>query len=246
MVNKETVAVSGLFPATRWTLIGRLRGAEGDDPAKALEDICRAYWYPLYVYARRFDLGDMDAQDAVQELFYQMIKGNRMASADASRGKLRTFLLTALKNIIGQRHLKAQAAKRGGGAPTLSLDMQDAEGRYVQEAEAPGLPPDRHFERKWALELLGMAQVRLREEYEKLGRAAVFNQLEPALMEAERWNGHGAAAVALNMNEGTVKVALHRLRKRFRDLLLTEVSRTVDADSEVKGEVTYLLGLFAA
>ena len=124
--------------------------------------------------------------------------------------------------------------------------MQDAAGRYVQEVEAPGLPPDRCFERKWALELLRMAQVRLREEYETSGRAAVFNHLEPALMEAERWNGHEAAATALNMNEGAVKVALHRLRKRFRDLLLSEVSRTVDEDSEVKGEVTYLLGLFAA
>lgn len=243
---KNTGSVSGLFPATRWTLIGKLLGAEGNDATKAMEDICRAYWYPLYVYARRFDLDDMDAKDAVQELFFQMIKGNRMASADAARGKLRTFLLTMLKNIIGQWHLKKQAAKRGGGAAIFSLDMQDAEGRYVQEVESPGLPPDRFFERKWAIELLRMAQVRLREDYEKNGRSAVFTQLEPALMDAERWSGHESAATALGMNEGAVKVALHRLRKRYRDLLLSEVSKTVDDDSEVKGEVTYLLGLFAA
>ena len=219
---------------------------EGDAPVKAMEDICRAYWYPLYVYARRFGLDGMDAKDAVQELFFQMIKGNRMAMADATRGKLRTFLLTALKNIIGQRQHKMQAAKRGGGAATFSLDMQDAEGRYVQEVESPGLPPDRHFERKWAIELLRVAQERLREEYGKNGRSAVFTQLEPALMDAERWSGHEAAATALGMNEGAVKVALHRLRKRYRDLLLGEVARTVDEDSEVKGEVAYLLGLFAA
>lgn len=239
-------AGSGLFPKTRWTVIGKLRGPQDAEAAEALEAICRAYWYPLYVYGRRFGLGEADAKDAVQQLFLQMIEGNRMALADVTRGKLRTFLLTAFKNIIGQWRAKMQTAKRGGGAIMFSIDMQDAEGRYVHEVESSEVPPDRAFERKWAVELLWMARQRLQEECEGHHKANLFAQLAPALLEAERWSGFEAAAAALGMEEGAVRVALHRLRKRYRDLLLEEVAKTVEDDADVKEEVTHLLGLFAA
>lgn len=236
---------SGLFPRTQWTLVGHLRHETSPGmAAQAMEEICRTYWRPLYVYARRFGLDETDAKDAVQDLFLRLLDGNRMATADAGRGRLRTFLLTALKNVMATNRERQAAVKRGGGQPVFSLDMTDAEGRYMEEAESHTLPPDEAFDRKWALELLARAQERLRGVYAGEGKTAIFDALAPALLDGKRWEGNASVATALKMHEGAVKVALHRLRNRFRETLLEEIRDTVSDESEVHTEVAHLLGLF--
>jgi DNA-directed RNA polymerase specialized sigma24 family protein len=245
MSENSQFSQTGSFPLTRWTLVARLQGPPSDDAAKALDAICRAYWYPLYVFSRRCGLADSDAKDAVQDLFTRMIGGNRFAQADAERGRMRTFLLTAMKNEINSGREKRQTAKRGGKATVLSLDMTDAEGRYLHEpAAAPGSSPERAFERKWAMELLYAAKADLREIYAEDGKGALFDILSPALDEGDRWGGHEAAAAQLQMNEGAMKVALHRLRKRYREALFRRVRETVEGDEDVMPEATYLMLLF--
>lgn len=238
---------SGLFPRTRWTLVGHLR----HDPAspqgrRALEQLCGAYWYPLYVYARRFGLAETDAKDAVQDLFVRLMDGNRFALADATRGRMRTFLLSSLKHLMTNQREKQQAARRGGDRTIFPLDMTDAEGRYIAEAESHELTPEQAYDRKWALELVTLAKDHLRDRYAREGKARLFDALSPALMEDKGWTDNATAAEALAMNEGAVKVALHRLRLRFREVLLEEIRQTVDEEHEVKIEVAHLLELFGS
>lgn len=244
MSDAQNKSQTGSFPVTRWTLVARLQGPPSNEGAQALDAICKAYWYPLYLFARRYGLNETDAKDAVQDLFFRMIEGNRFALADADRGRMRTFLLTALKNEINMGREKQQAAKRGGKQMPLSLDMTDAEGRYLHEPEAPDATPERVFERKWALELLAAARADLRERYVKDGKEVLFAVLAPALDGEPGWCGNEAAAEKLNMNEGTLKVALHRLRQRYRDTLTQRVRDTVESDEDVKAEAAYLMSLF--
>ena len=242
-INKES-SRTGSFPLTRWTLVARLQGAPSTDAANALDAICRAYWYPLYVFARHYGLEEMDAKDVVQDLFARLLRGNGFAQADSERGRMRTFLLKALKNEIHMAREKRQTEKRGGKATLVSLDMTDAEGRYLHEPMAPGASPERAFERKWAMELLEAAKAELRVVYARDGKAGLFEALAPALDEAERWTGVEAAAASLRMSEGSVTVALHRLRRRYRDMLFRHVRDTVESDEEVKPEAAYLMQLF--
>ncbi len=236
----------GLFPSTRWTLIGQMQdGSPTAEHRQALDIICRTYWYPLYVYARRFGKNEDEARDAVQDLFAHMIAGNHLRQADAMRGKLRSFLLTTLRNLLLQEHERNQAQKRGGGLLTLSLDLQDAEGRYLLDPPSPDASPERDYERKWALALLEATREKLRASYAADGKASTFDLLASALSEGERWKGHEQAAAALGMNVGAVRVALHRLRKRYRELLLREVAITVSNDGDIRAEMAYLMSLFA-
>lgn len=234
-----------IFPTTRWTLIQHIRsGGSGDVARRALEELCNTYWYPLYVFARRFGLREDDAKDAVQELFARMMDGNRMALADATRGKFRNFLLTSLKNLIQNRIGRDAAEKRGGGQESVPLDLKDAEGRYVLEPESQDASPELAFERKWALELLRHTREKLRNTYAKEGKLELFDLLAPALSEGEPWQEHATVAKALGMNEGAVKVALHRLRKRFGEALRQEVAATMDDDEDLKAELNYFINLF--
>lgn len=225
MTQDAAQGESAIFPQTRWSLIGKLREPQSPETAKALDEICRVYWYPLYVYARRFGLAEPEAKDAVQELFLQMLEGNKMAQADQARGRLRTFLLACLQNVIRHGREKAAAAKRGAGYADLSIHMEDAEGRYLHDVESKDIPPDRAFERKWVLELLHLAKEHLREHYARRGKLAHFVQLEGALLDSPHWDGQSAAAAALGVSEETVKVAIHRMRKRYREMLVAEVAR---------------------
>ncbi|GEP46283.1 RNA polymerase sigma factor [Brevifollis gellanilyticus] len=237
---------SSIFPATRWTLVGHLKdpGESGILAKKALDHLCKSYWYPLYVYARRFGLDEDGAKDIVQDLFARLIEGNYMAQAEAAKGKLRNFLLTSLKFEIGHLRERERAAKRGGGRIPESLDLTDAEGRYVLEPESQEADPERAFERKWALQLLERTRDVLRDTYVRDGKGPLFDLLSPALSEGDRWGGHAEAAVTLGMNEGAVRVALSRLRKRYAEALRAEVASTVGDDGDVKAELAYLIGLF--
>ncbi len=245
MLHDKDAAARSAFPVTRWTLLSRLKGPPSEEAAQAMEDICAAYWYPLYVFARRFGLDDPDAKDAVQDVFTHLIRGNGLAQADAERGRLRNFLLTALKNQISMTKEKQKAVKRGGNVVISSLDLTDAEGRYLQEPIAPDASPERIFERKWAMELLRAARNELEASYTSTGQQPLYQHLSPALDEGERWSGSKEAAVAMGMNEPAVRTALHRLRVRYRETLLRHVRATVERDEDVKAEAAYLMQLFA-
>lgn len=246
MAQASPNTTQSVFPSTRWTLISQMQ--EGSPTAEhrlALDTICRTYWYPLYVYARRFGKNEDEARDAVQDCFAHLISGNHLKEADPLRGRLRSFLLTVLKNVMLHEVERGQAQKRGGGVNTISLDLQDAEGRYLTEPMSGDASPEQAFERKWALTLLETTREKLRESYATAGKVTIFQVLSPALAEGERWNGHERAAAELNMDVGAVRVALHRLRKRYRDLLLEQVAATVSSDGDVRAELAYLMGLFA-
>jgi len=235
-----------VFPSTRWTLISQMQdGVPTSEHRLALDTICRTYWYPLYVYARRFGKNEDEARDMVQECFRHLISGNHLKEADPLRGRLRTFLLSVLKNTLLHEAERKQAQKRGGGVEAVSLDLRDAEGRYLTEPISHDATPEQAYERKWALTLLETTRQKLRESYMTAGKESLFDHLSPALAEGERWTGHTQAAAALGIDIGAVRVALHRLRKRYRDLLLEQVAATVSSDGDVRAELAYLMGLFA-
>lgn len=245
-MSVTTQTTQGVFPSTRWTLINQMQeGSPTAEHRHALEIICQTYWYPLYVYARRFGKNEDDARDAVQNCFAHLISGNHLKEADPLRGRLRSFLLTVLKNTILQENERQRAQKRGGGADVISIDLRDAEGRYLTEPMSPDVSPDQAYERKWALTLLDTTREKLRASYIAIGKETLFVALSDALTEGERWSGHDEAAKNLGMESGAVRVALHRMRKRFRDLLLEEVATTVSNDGDVRIELAYLMGLFA-
>lgn len=246
MAEASPKTTQSVFPSTRWTLISQMQdGAPTAEHRLALDTICRSYWYPLYVYARKFGKNEDEARDVVQDCFVHLIEGNHLKDADPLRGRLRTFLLTVMQNRMRREAERQQAKKRGGGLEVVSLDLRDAEGRYLKEPISPDVSPELAFERKWALTLLETTREKLRESYVTAGKMTVFQVLSPALAEGERWNGHERAAAELNMDVGAVRVALHRLRKRYRDLLLEQVAATVSSNGDVRAELAYLMGLFA-
>jgi len=237
---------SELFPPTRWSLVCRISSPDDTVGRAALEMLCQSYWYPLYTYARRFGLQDSDAKDTVQDTFSRLLNNNRFALADSERGRLRTFLLATLKNVINEARRKEQTAKRGGGSETLSLDMQDAEGRYLVEPQtADDASPERQFEQQWAREVIEGGIRRLKDSYHGSGKGALFDALETALRDGQRWTLHAQTAARLGMEEGALKVALHRLRHRFREALVETVRQTLADGEDAEQELRHLLGLFA-
>lgn len=246
MENRKRSDRTSSFPATSWTLVACLQDPTSPAAAQALEAICRAYWYPLYVFARRSGLEDADAQDAVQDLFACMIGRNALAQADAARGRLRTLLLTALKNGMNREREKQRSAKRGGNQIFVPLDLTNAEGRYLHEAVMyEDASAECAFERKWAVELIRAAKAELKAFYAEGGRAEVFHVLAPALDEGETWTGSGGAAATLRLSAGAVKVALHRLRKRYREILFRRIRATVERDEDVMAEASHLIKVFS-
>jgi RNA polymerase sigma-70 factor (ECF subfamily) len=234
-------ASPGRFATTHWSLIVAARGGEAAQARAALADLCRAYWYPLYAYIRRQGHAADEAQDLTQEFFARLLEKDFLATLDPGKGKFRSFLLTACKHFLVNERERAHAQKRGGGRPLVSLDFGDAEARYGRE---PGhsLTAERLFERRWALDLLNQVLARLRGEYEATGKGRLFECLKGRLT-GDAGAPHARAAAELGLSEGAVKVAVHRLRKRYRELLREEIAHTVDDPGQVEDEIR---ALFAA
>jgi len=209
---------------------------------EALETLCRAYWYPLYAYIRRQGHSPHDAQDLTQAFFADILETGCLVAADRERGRFRTFLLAVLKRFLLQEWRRLRAQKRGGGQTLLSLDTATAESRYQTEP-GPDLPPDRIYERRWALTLLDQALARLRTEFAAAGKIREFDQLKVFLTAEKGEIAYADVAANLGMNEGSARVAVHRLRRRFRDLFREEIAHTVSRPEEVEEEARYLLGV---
>lgn len=210
----------------------------------ALEELCRTYWFPLYAYVRRRGHNKPDAEDLVQEFFARFLEKNYLAGLNAERGRFRAFLLASLKHFLANEWDKSQAQKRGGGVAPLSLDWQTADTKF-QVAAINEPSPDQAFDREWALALLAKVIERLQKECVADGKAKLFEQLKIFLMAGKGESAQGDVARTLGMEEGAVRVAVHRLRKRYRVLLRDEISQTLTDESQVDEEMRALFGAFA-
>jgi RNA polymerase sigma-70 factor (ECF subfamily) len=232
------------FPTTDWSRVARAGDPADPEARGALEGLCRDYWYPLYAFARRRGLTSDDACDLVQGLITDLIERGDLALADPERGRFRTFLRAACVHFLAHRREHARTLKRGGGRQLVSIDRPDAEGRYGREP-AHDLTAERLFERRWALALLETVLSRLESEMAGADKAGLFSRLQPVLEGNDRAESYRAIAADSGMTEGAVKVAAHRLRVRYRELLRAEVARTVADPAEVDAELAELLNALA-
>lgn len=204
----------------------------------ALEQLCRTYWYPLYAFVRNRGYSAFDAQDLTQSFFARFIATDGFASADRERGRFRTYLLGAMKHFLANEWHRARSQKRGGGVPLLEWDALDPETRYALEPQQSG-DPDAGFDREWALEMTAHAMENLRAESAASGKGELFKALKGSLVGEEAPRNDTAAR--LGMTEGAVKVAVHRLRQRYRALLRAIISETVSDQSDIDDELRYLV-----
>ncbi len=240
-----TNAPRDVFVTTRWTMVlsaGRKSSPHSD---RALGELCQTYWYPLYAYVRRQGKAKEDAEDLVQGFFARFLEKNHLEGLAAERGKFRAFLLASLKHFLANEWDKSQRQKRGGGAEHLSLDWQDADSRYHLDPPDPA-SPDRAFDRGWALALLERVITRLLDECAADGKAQLFEQAKGFLMVGQAVIPYAQAAAGLGMDEGAVRVAVHRLRKRYRELLRDEIAQTLDDPSQAEEELRALQAALAS
>lgn len=210
---------------------------------RALEELCRAYWFPLYAYVRRRGHAKADAEDLTQAFFARLLEKNFLANLDSEKGKFRAFLLAALKHFLANEWDKSQRQKRGGGVAHLSLDWPTADTKF-QVAAVNEPSPDKAFDREWALALLAKVIERLQAECAAEGRGKLFAQLKKFLMAGGGDSAQAEVARALGLEEGAVRVAVHRLRKRYRALLRDEIAHTLSDDTMVDAEMRALFGAF--
>jgi RNA polymerase sigma-70 factor (ECF subfamily) len=235
----ETPETPHLFVTTRWSVVLAATQQPSRESAAAMEELCRAYWYPLYAYMRRCGHAPHDAEDLTQEFFCRLIQKKWLDSADRAKGKLRVFLIVALKNLMHNEWRRASAQRRGGGQSQVPFDTKFAESRYAADSSAR-LPADETFDKEWALTLLDLTVKRLRAEFARSNRSADFEALKSCLMAARGTIDYPAVASRLGLNEGAARVAVHRLRKRFREVYREEIMQTLADGSDLEGELRYL------
>jgi RNA polymerase sigma factor (sigma-70 family) len=230
------------FAATQWTLILTAARQEGASSraAEAMAELCRIYWYPLYAFIRRRGHDVPDAEDLTQEFFVRLLAKDHLAAVDPQKGKFRAFLLASLKHFLANEWDRSQAKKRGGGRVPIAWDALKAERRYALEP-ADHLTPEKLFERQWAIAVLERVLVRLQAESTVQNKdATVFENLKPFLTAGRKAISYAETAAQLGMTEGAVKVAVHRMRRRYRQLLQEEISQTVATPEEIDEEIRYL------
>ena len=229
------------FAATRWSIV-LAAGGEHDATAtrRALEELIQAYWFPLYAFVRRQGCQVAAAEDLVQGFLARLLEKEDLAQVDRSKGRFRSFLLAAMKNFMANERARDRALKRGGGVRVLALDSLDAEARYAVEP-AEEMTPERLFDRRWALAVLEQVLARLRREFIDAGNGALFETIKDCLMPDRGKLPYAQLARRLGMTEGALKVAVHRMRRRYRDLLRHEIAQTVETPAQVDEEIAYLL-----
>ena len=234
--------VQGRFASTHWSMVlaaGKFNSPESSD---ALATLCQVYWYPLYAYARRQLNRPEDAQDATQGFFAELMEKAYLQAVDPGRGKFRSFLVTAFKHYLSKQRDRAAAQKRGGDRLMLRLDFQTGESRYQVEP-ADHVTPEAIFERRWALTLLDQTLGQLRQEFVKGGRQKIFDILKETLAGDGCARPYSQLGAELDMSEPAVKVAVHRLRRRYREVLRAAIAETVASPADIDAE---LRDLFAA
>jgi RNA polymerase sigma factor (sigma-70 family) len=226
------------FATTDWNMVGRAADAGSAEGRAALEALCRIYWRPLYCFARRRGLAQQDAEDLTQGFFEDLLAREGIARADPARGRFRTFLLVAFENFHANQRAHVRCLKSGGGCRIISIEELRRAECQLQEEPATTDSPETLFDRKWAMSLLEEALATVRREYAAVGKGALFNELKRVL-----WGGRGEVryediARRLGATEGAIKMAVHRVRRRYREQLRIEVAKTLlhpeDADDEMR------------
>ncbi|MEO6785801.1 MAG: sigma-70 family RNA polymerase sigma factor [Chthoniobacteraceae bacterium] len=231
------------FDATRWSIVIAGGAADSQRAHRALDHLCTAYWYPLYAFVRRQGYPPHDAQDLTQEFFARLLARNFLGDADPAKGRFRSFLLGALKHFLSDEWDRTHAQRRGGGQQPILLDAESAETRYQLEP-ADESSAKKIYERRWALVLLDRVLARLRDEFTREGKGHVFDELKTALTGGKV----PCAQIAgrLDVKEGAVRTAVHRLRQRYRDIVRAEIAETVASPAEVSAEMQHLFAALSA
>jgi RNA polymerase sigma factor (sigma-70 family) len=227
------------FPTTSWSLIVASAGRLEGQSKQALATLCERYWYPLYGFIRRRGYDQDKARDLTQEFFLKLIEKNYVGGADRHRGKFRAFLLTAVKHFLMNEADREGAQKRGGGYTVVSIELVDAE-RWYQAEPVDRHTPEKAFERSWAVTLLQTATNRLQQESARAGKARQFERMKPLLTGENEGIRYSQIAEELGLSEGAVKVAVHRMRRRYREVLREEIAETVEAPEQIESELRYL------
>ena len=233
------------FPTTRWSRIVQSRDPEDPGARSALEELCRDYWFPLYAFVRRHGLSHEDAEDIVQGFLADPLERGDLASTDSSKAQFRAFLRAACEHYLANRRDHDLAVKRGGAVAIVSINRLEAESRYGSEP-AHELTAERLFERDWALTVLEHVLQRLEAESVQAGKDALFAELRPSLQGDGFARSYATIAAKLVMSDGAVRVAVHRLRARYRELLREEVGRTTDDPAMIDSEICDLLAALAS
>ncbi len=230
---------SGLFHTTRWSLIFAAAG-DASSGAAARADFCRMYWYPVYAFIRRRGYPHEQAEDLAQGFFSILLEKNYLGAADRERGRFRSFLRSAVAHYVSHERDRERAAKRGGGVVHVSVDADADADRYVAEPEG-GETPEELFDRRWALTILDAALAALRADYESRGKKQEFDVLYPSLVGDLDGVPRAELAAQLGLSEGTLRVTLHRFRRRFQAALRAAVAATVEDDAAVDDEIRHLM-----
>lgn len=233
------------FTDTHWSIV--LSAAEPRNSARAkesLEKLCRAYWSPLYAFVRRQGESPHDAQDLTQSFFARLLEKDYLKDVDRNKGRFRSFLLSALKHFLSNERDRKLAKKRGGGQVPIPIDLRSGETQYGFEP-VHDLSPDKIFERRWAVALLERTMARLRGDYVAEGKLALFDELKATLTESRSSEPYAALAARLELSEAAVKMAVHRLRQRYRKALRAEVAETVAAPDQVEDELREVFRVFS-
>jgi len=234
----------GQFRTTHWSVVLAAAQPSSSDADAALATLCRAYWYPLYIFLRGNSHSTEEAKDLTQAFFVRLLSTPFLESVDPKAGRFRSFLLTSARHFLADDHSRRTALKRGGGCEIISLDDTTLETQY-QERLVDSATPEKGFEKQWALTLLDRALGRLREDYASTGREELFEILKRFLLE-KKPASHAAIAEELGISPNAAGVVIHRLRQRFKELVHQEVAQTVNDRQEVKAELSYLFSVLAS
>ena len=237
--GQDQCAGNGVFATTQWSQVLRAGREDTPEGAVALEQLCRTYWYPIYVYVRREGHAAHDAQDLTQDFFTRLLRLKSLEAVAPHKGKFRTFLLASLKHFLINTREAARADKRGGGHTVISLDALEAEQRYQLEPVTQDTP-EVLYDRRWRLTLLKQALAGVQSEYAAAEKAHQFETLKEFLQGPAEEGDYDRAAIALSLNPGAVAVAVHRLRQRYRDRLRAEIAQTVSSPEELADEMRQL------
>lgn len=230
----------GRFMTTRWSVVLAAGSAVGAESQEALASLCELYWYPVYAFVRREGHSADESADLTQGFFAQMLEKSSFREATPERGRFRSFVLACLRHFLSNERDRARRLKRGGDVVMLSLQAETAEGRYRLEPRDE-LTPDKIFDRRWAETLLNKTLARLQDEHINKGKQELFEELKGFLTGDSMGVSYDSVAKSLGSTEGATKVAVHRLRRRFRDLLVEEISATVADPRDVDDEIRHLL-----
>ena len=242
--DQQVIAGAKCFATTHWSVVLAARDVRSPEAEDALAQLCRCYCNPLYAYVRRRGHEPQDAEDLIQEFFSRLLQKDLLKGVQQERGKFRWFLLAALKRFLVNEWKRQNAAKRGGRHVLISLDATAAENRFHLEV-SDGVTPEKLFDQSWAVNLLEAAQEQLRREYDLGGRSAAFEGIKIFLSGDEAAHTYAETGKALGLSEGAVKVAVHRLRQRYRECLREQIGQTVSTPGEVDEEIRHLFAVFS-